>query len=233
MEYPSDFDTPAFPAGGRIAVSRAFGIGILGVFLLIVFTCVMVLWARRSMMVEPLLISTNNTTGTWAVIGRSASRNTEYSVSRTMQEAVAINFTQSWFYISNSATRNEDVWRKCPTDSCTGAEIMSYNRYSCAISCLAADKLYELFTDDVAPIYRRRQIEGGETWDFMPETVMVTPVGRISDAGGMWRVNASVWSNINSVFNIIAFVRIERKAAEYPMTMGYYVADFNAYRTSK
>ncbi|MBD5400742.1 hypothetical protein HDR61_03290 [bacterium] len=230
MEYPSDFDTPAFPAGKQIAVSRAFGIGILGVFLLVVFMCVMVAWARRSMQLEPYLITTGNPGGAWHVIGRSTSRNIQYPIWHTMQEAVAINFTQGWFYISNSPTRNEDVWRKCPADRCTGAEILNHNRYECAISCMSETALYKQFTDDVAPIYRRRQAEGGETWGVMQDTLQITKIGKVSADGGMWRVNASVWSNVNSVFNIIAFVRIGRKPGEYPMTMGYYVTEFNAYR---
>ena len=65
----------------------------------------------------------------------------------------------------------------------------------------------------------------------MTDTIQITPVGgRDMQNGGIWRVQASVWSNINASFDVVAFVRVARAAGKYPMTMGYYVTDFNAYR---
>lgn len=229
-EYPGSFNTPAFPAGRRIAVSRAMGVGILTAFFVIACLCGLLMWGVRSMRLDPFLISTDNITGTWSVIGRSTWRGRAVSVYDTMQEAVAGNFFQSWFYISDSVADNNMVWSACPIEECSGAESMTYGDRKCAISCAASADLYDKFIEDVMEGYHRRS-SAGETWGVMTDTIQITPIGDIDAAkGGVWRVQATVWSNINAAFNVVAFVRIARSVGRYPMTMGYYVSDFNAYR---
>jgi len=237
VEYPGNFDTPAFPAGKRIAVTRTTGIGIMGAGLLIICLCGLISWGAKSMRLDPFLIANDSITGQWTVIGRSLSRNPYYSISRTMQEAVAINFMQSWFHISDVADRNEPVWRECPANECTGAETMTYNQRACAISCTASQKLYEHFTKGVVPEYKARAL-AGETWGVLPGSIQISPVAgvfneKVDGNGTTWRIEASVWSNINAIFNIVAFVRVAQKVDEYPMTMGYYVEDFNSYRINR
>ena len=231
MEYPGNFDTPAFPAGKRIAVSRVVGIGILSVFFLVSCMCGLVLWGARSMRLEPFLISVDDITGVWSVVGRNTTTDKSYPVTQTMQESVAVNFTQNWFSISDDASVNGKVWRQCPVAECTGAESLAYGVRDCAISCMAGDKLFKVFTTDVVPVYKSRAM-AGETWGVMADSIQASHIGETEAGGGIWRIRASVWSNINSVFEIVAFVRVARAVDRYPMTMGYYVEDFNSYRIS-
>lgn len=229
-EYPGNFYTPAFPAGRRIALSRALGIGILSTFFVIICACGLLLWGVHSMRLDPFLISVDNITGTWSVIGRSTSFRHRSSVYDTMQESVVGNFFQNWFYISSSRTANDAVWRQCPADKCTGVETMTYSDRRCALSCGASDKLYNKFIEDVMETYHLRSA-AGETWSVLTETMTITPVGKIDPAsGGVWRVTATVWSNVNAEFDVVAFVRVARSIGRYDMALGYYVSDFNAYR---
>ena len=229
-EYPGNFYTPAFPAGRRIAVSRAMGIGILSAFFVIICLCGLLLWGVRSMRLDPFLISIANVTGTWSVIGRSTWRGRAVPVTETMQEAVAGNFFQNWFYISDFVADNNSVWSSCPPEECSGGESMTYGDRRCAISCAASSELYDRFIEDVMEGYHRRS-SAGETWGVMPDTMQIIPVGDIdAQKGGVWRVQATVWSNINASFDVVAFVRVARSIGRYPLTMGYYVTDFNAYR---
>lgn len=229
-EYPGNFHTQAFPAGRRIAVSRAMGIGILSAFFLVLCVCGLLLWGVRSMRLDPFLISTDNITGVWNVIGRSATYRRTASIYDTMQEAVAGNFFQNWFFISDVADENDAVWRQCPADTCSGAEIMTYGDRRCAISCGSASNLYETFIKDVMPTYHLRGT-AGETWAVIVDTMQITKVGKIdASRGGIWRVTATVWSNINAAFDVVAFVHVARNVGRYPMSLGYYVSDFNAYR---
>lgn len=230
LQYPGNFRTPAFPAGTRIAVSRVMGIGILSAFLVIVCLCGLLLWGARSMRLDPFLISVNNVTGTWTVVGRSASYRQTASTYDMMQESVVGNFFQNWFFISASRDENDAVWRQCSATSCSGAETMTYGDRKCAIYCGASDKLYDRFIEQVMESYHQRSISG-ETWGVMADTMTIAPIGKIDPAtGGVWRVSAVVWSNINAAFDVVAFVRVSRNTARYPMTLGYYVSDFNAYR---
>lgn len=229
-EYPGNFYTQAFPAGRRIAVSRVMGIGILTAFFMIICVCGLLLWGVRSVRLDPFLISTDAITGAWDVIGRSTQRVRRASVYDMAQEAVVGNFFQNWFYISDTVAENNEVWRQCPASECSGAETMAYGGRGCAISCGSSDKLYNRFIEDVMETYHLRS-SAGETWNVMTDTILITPIGQIDAAtGGVWRVTATVWSNINAAFDVVAFVRVARNAGRYPMTLGYYVSDFNAYR---
>ena len=61
------------------------------------------------------------------------------------------------------------------------------------------------------------------------DSVHISPVGSVNDAGGTWRVQMSV-STTDGVIDIMAYVKVARNPRSYAKTMGYYVADFNAYR---
>ena len=228
LNYPSDFETPAFPAGGRIARTRVFGIGIMTAFFLIACVCGLLVWGAHSVRRAPFLISIDAVSGSWTVINRSVARHPHISVTQTVQESVAANFFRNWFFISDIMDVNVDAWRACERENCTGAEIISYGGGRCALSCGAGEDLYTRFTDDVMPVYKLRA-DAGETWNVMVDTVRISDVN-YTDAGGTWIVRGSVWSKISDRFDVIAFVRIGRDVARFPMTLGYYVTDFNAYR---
>ncbi|MBQ3039474.1 MAG: hypothetical protein IJD41_02850, partial [Alphaproteobacteria bacterium] len=67
MKYPDNFDTPTFPAGPRIALSRVMAIAIMVVFALILVAGGMILWASRSQQIHPFLVSVDDVTGAWTV----------------------------------------------------------------------------------------------------------------------------------------------------------------------
>jgi glucan phosphorylase len=49
LKYPDEFETPTFPAGKQVAVTRAVSVAIMSVFLLILFACGLLLWAQKSL----------------------------------------------------------------------------------------------------------------------------------------------------------------------------------------
>lgn len=229
FEYPGNFDTRAFPAGGRIAATRALGILIMMTFLLIGCVCGLLAWAVHSNRVEPFLIMRDSIIGEWYVIGERKAGIQKYSTAHTMQESVAINFTKNWFTIYSDADRNNALWRACNQAECSGGEVFAYGDGACALSCSADPELFDKFMENTMSDYLLRAA-GGETWTILPEFDIVA-VGNVKESGSLWRIKATVVSNIkNMPFDIIAFVRLEKKQGAYPMTTGYYVADFNAYR---
>jgi hypothetical protein len=221
LDYPGNFETPANPAGTRIAVSRFMAICASVMFLVIVFLCGILIWSSRSDKLVPFLISTNNDTGEWAVVGR-ASPDLEYSVERTMQESVIGNFARQWFKISKDDDENDDRWKKCERTACAASG-------ACAIYCASGDELFSRFMFEVLPDYKSR-VSNGEAWELDEKTMVITPAGAISEVGGTWQIQTSVRSNFSGVLEIKAFVKVARNKAYYPQTMGFYVADFNAYR---
>ena len=230
MDYPGNFDTPAFPAGKRIATSRLMGTVALVLFFLIACATAGLLWAANSMRTTPFLITIDRVSGTWRVVDTNAHRADEYNMLDAVQESVVSNFAASWFSISSDTAENNDIWRKCEPDSCTGAETLGYTGRACAIACGGADKVFGKFSDSVMPNYVMRSA-GGEVWTPQTDTLKVTKMSTASKTqGGTWRVHGYVHSNINGDFGVIAFVRVERDTTKYPMSLGYYVSDFNAYR---
>ena len=228
MEYPGNFETPAFPAGRRIAISRLFAIWILIAMLLIIFLSGILLWSSRSDRLVPFLISTNNDTGEWTIVGRT-SRALEYTRTHTFQESVVGNFAWNWFNISGDAAENEIAWQKCERSVCSTGDSTGHGVRACALFCASGDEIYSRFMYDVLPDYRRRA-DNGEFWVFDEKSMLISPVGRITDSGGTWQIIANVYSSVIGTMEIKAFVKIARNKAAYPQAMGFYVADFNAYR---
>ena len=50
---------------------------------------------------------------------------------------------------------------------------------------------------------------------------------------GRWQVYVDVFSNINGLFKVLAFVEVGRDLQSHPATMGYYIKDFNSYRITQ
>lgn len=232
MNYPDGYDTPAFPAGARIAVSRVMAIGASVAFLLIVFVAGMILWTSKSIKNDPFLISINQLTGDWASVGHSHGE-LRFSATRTLQESVVANFVQNWFAISADETENARLWKTCErTTDCTTDANLSYGDKTCAMFCATSEDVFNKFVYYVIPDYQAR-VMGGERWSVDMSSLQIIPQGKISDGGGAWQVIATVKSNLVGSFKVIAFAKVARQNANYPRTMGYYIADFNAYRTSK
>lgn len=230
MNYPGDFNTSAFPAGKSIAVSRFMSIGTLVAFFCIVCLCGALIWVSRSRTIDPFLISVNWLTGQWSLIGHDkdkVSESTEFEAQ--VQESVVGNFAQNWFFISDNADYNALLWATCNRQECGGAENIVHGRGNSAICCGAGEKLYGHFISDVMPDYALRG-QLGERWILDFDSMIISPVAAVTAAGGTWRITANVNSNVSGVFKILAFVKVVRNTDYYPMTLGYYVADFNAYR---
>ena len=99
MRYPDEFNTPTFPAGPRIAVARVVSIAILVVFALIIALGGGIYWASKSRHIHPFLVTVDEITGTWQVVGHDHGART-ISTNRAMQESVIANFIKNWYAIS-------------------------------------------------------------------------------------------------------------------------------------
>ena len=228
MDYPDNFETPAFPAGKRIAVSRLMAIWTLIASLLVVFLCGILLWSARSSRLVPFLISANNDSGGWSVLGKS-SNVLEYSPHQTIQESIVVKFIQDWFKISFNNDENTAAWHMCNRTDCSGTNLVINDFPSCVIYCAVGDAVYSHFSGYILPDYVARA-EHGEVWQVDKESIVVTPVGKISDMTGSWEARANIYSNVNGGFTVRAFVKIARNQNHYLQNMGFYIADFNAYR---
>lgn len=228
MDYPGNFETPAFPAGKRIAISRVMSIWTLVAFFIIVCLCGILLWSSRSERLSPFMISANNDTGEWKIVGQSGSE-LNYSVERTMQESVVGNFIKDWFKISSTPIANEVAWKQCDRATCSSGEGLMFGTRQCAIYCNVSDDVFSRFMYEVLPGYKTRA-DNGQVWRVFDEDVNISPAGRISEQGGTWRIYATITPETDQVFKIVAFVKVARNNNFYPKTMGFYIADFNSYR---
>lgn len=230
MEYPAGFDTPTFPAGSRVAATRVVAIAIMTVFFLIVCACGLLLWAQRAATIHPFLVSIDNVTGQWMVVGHNHGRVREITTSQSLQESVIGKFIQYWFWISASDNVNAALWRSCDRDiQCNPENKTGIDTEECAIFCMAGEDIYSRFITSVVPDYQSRVVNG-ETWLLDMASIKTTPIGTIQDAGGMWQVRATVYSNKSGPIDILAYVRVSQNATLFPQTMGYYISDFNAYK---
>lgn len=174
------------------------------------------------------MISADNNTGTWKIVGQQGDA-LVYSPARTMGESVVVRFVIDWFNISDNTDDNERAWQRCERSDCATTDSLSPDTRTCAIYCATGDDMYTGFSYGIVPGYRERETNG-ETWSVIEDSIILTPSGRISDNGGTWRVNATVDSNIDGEFKIVAYVKVAKNTNYYPLNMGFYIADFNAYR---
>ncbi len=227
MEYPDNFDTPAFPAGKRIAVSRLFAILTSGLFVAILGVCGLLMWTTRSATVDPFIISVDKITGAWSVVGHSHGR-IEYSASRTMQESVIANFARDWFTVGTDSENNA-LWQTCDRERvCMSDNAPAHTDGVCALYCAAGDDVFNRFLYNVVPAWAEIAANGGRV-SLNMAYLQITPIGAITDVGGTWQISATV-STPDGDMQIIAFAKVARLESRYPRTLGYYIADFNTYR---
>ncbi len=227
MDYPNGFETPAFPAGKRIAVSRALSVWIGISFFLIVCLCGLLIWVQRSVRVHPFLVSINDLTGQWEIVGHSHTRIKSISAIRTLQESVIGKFLENWYRISDDRDENLAVWQSCDrATQCTG-----YGTAFCALYCVAGAAVYDGFIQHIVPDYQTR-IANGEQWALNMSSLNIVPVGTFNATGGMWQVSARLESSVSGDINIVGYARVARDVSSYPQTMGYYVVDYNAYKVN-
>lgn len=230
MQYPDNFETPAFPAGSRIASSRAAAIGISLVFMMTLFVCAMLVWASASSRVQPFLVATNENPNEWRLVGHNGWRR-PIAATRVLQESLIVKFIERRFYISADAKENEYFWTPCDLSTDCATEGQTSNGSGCALFCAGGAEVFDIFLTDIVPDYRRRAAMG-ERWAVARETVRLFPVGTVGDAGGTWRARFTVQSNMDAPMEVIAYIKVARNINVYPRTMGFYIAAFNAYRTN-
>lgn len=233
MDYPDGFEVPTFPAGKRIMFTRVTGIVTMVVFLLVLVMCGVVMWAQRSARIHPFLVSVNQITGRWEVIGHQHEEVREMSSTRALQESVIGNFVRNWFLVTENTDLNNVMWASCDrVTQCNPKNKTGIDTNQCAVYCIVNDELYDKFIKDIVPEYRQR-IQSGKTLVCDMASLNINPIGAISDGGGMWLVQITLREGKNSRINIMGYAKIARNMDAYPKTLGYYVADFNAYNVEK
>lgn len=214
------------------------GIGVLVVCLVIIFMCGMILWAATARKIEPYIITVNPITGNWEIVEPVSSQN-KLSVNELAQMSTVNKFVQDWFYISPDTSSNDARWTPCTDAECSDSNNVLYGGKECVLYCLSGENLFKNFSDNIVPDYRERATTG-QYWFIKPETIRITPAGEISAQGGIWRVDATVMSNVGD-FQILAYANVEQRSPSnnatdgaYPMnfvqTQGFQVTNFNSYR---
>jgi len=214
------------------------GIGVLVVCLLIIFTCGMILWATTARTVDPCIITVDSITGRWEIVEPVSSQN-KLSINEVAQMSTVNKFVQDWFYISPDMESNDARWMPCTSAECNDSNNVLYGGKECVLYCMSGERLFKNFSDNIVPGYRERATHG-QYWFIKPETIRISPAGEISATRGIWRVDATVMSNVGD-FQILGYANVEQRAqtdnatdGTYPMnyvqTMGFQVTNFNSYR---
>ncbi|MDR1206855.1 MAG: hypothetical protein LBK26_00340 [Rickettsiales bacterium] len=223
MDYPNNYDLPVFPTAGKIAFSRALAIWSLVAFFVMAALAGLLLWTVHSARINPFLISIDSETGEWNVIGeKTTAPKTPDSAG---QESLVAAFAKKWLSVSPDPNENEANWCACDRAAC---ETNDAGR--CDICCKAADGLYQKFKFGVLPQLTVRA-NAGETRHVLENSVQIFPVSGISETGGVWRISFKVESNAHEIISVTAFARVAKGPPGGPLTLGYYIADFNAYVT--
>lgn len=203
-------------------------IGAMVAFFITVFLCGLLVWSANSRKLEPFMISIDNHTGVWSLVGHG-DWVIDYSVAQTMQESVVGQYVKTWLTISENTDENIAAWGKCSREECVSGDGLLYGGRRCALYCQSGNDIYNRFIYNVMNDYTARAA-AGDSWTVDTSRLEIMPAGPITDAGGTWHVHATVQSKINDDFEVEIFVKVARNMENFPATMGYYVADFNAYR---
>ena len=230
MDYPGGFETPTFPAGRHIASTRLVAVVTMVVFFLIILTCGFLVWAQRSVRVHPFLVSVNQLTGAWTVVGHHHGDMPEITTSQSLQESVLAKFVQHWFWISSSESVNTAMWQSCDRSTqCNPSDKTGIDTESCSVYCITSENVYSDFIENVVPGYQTR-VSNGETWLVDGASLMFSSLGPVSANGGSWLVRAVVYSSTTGPIDVMGYATVSRDLQSYPQTLGYYVSQFNAYK---
>ena len=230
MKYPDEFETPTFQAGKQIAVTRAVSVAIMSVFLLILFACGLLLWAQKSVHVHPFLVSVNEITGQWEVVGHQHTDIKEMSTVRTLQESVIGKFLEYRFFVTEDENFNANIWQTCDRKiDCNPATKVGMDGEAYVLYCLSSDDVHDDFIKNVVPQYQL-MVQSGEMWNLDTKSIQMTPISEITPTGAIWQVRATVNSSLFGPIKILAYANVSQNLELYPKTLGYYVAEFNAYK---
>ncbi len=228
LKYPDDFNTPAFPAGKFVAVSRFMGTAVSCIFLLIVCVCGIIFWVKRTQNVSPFLIALNPNGERWTVVAHD-NHSREIPAYYVLQESMLNRFVRYWFTISSDANLNRARWTKCTPDAPECIDDSNTDSDACAIYCMADEPVWTDFEKIVLPAFTE-MTKTGDVWNV--QSVSIKPVDSIKSVtqnGGFWKINVVVQTYAGpAVFS--GFAQTGYNKNVYPKTMGYYVAEFNMYR---
>ena len=229
MKYPDDFNTPAFPAGRFVAVSRFMGTAVMIIFLAIVCICGIMLWVKKTQNVSPFLIYMNPNGERWTMVAHN-NHETEIPAYYVLQESLLNKFTRDWFTIYDTDSANTANWAKCDRSSPECREASGDVIDTCAIYCATNESVYDEFEHVVLPVYSSLESDEGDVWTVT--NINIKPVDSmksITENGGFWRLNTSVQTKTGTVY-FTGYARIERDQKEHPKTMGYFISEFYTYR---
>lgn len=229
MKYPDDFNTPAFPEGKFVAVSRFMGTAVSCIFFLIVCLCGIILWVKRTQDVSPFLVSINPNGERWTVVAND-NHKTEIPAYYVLQESMLNRFVRDWFTVSADANLNAARWKKCEHESeeCTGNIRSDGN--TCAIYCMSDTNVWDSFENVVKPVFNELSTRDGDVWTVKSVSVKpVDSVASVTQGGGFWKLEVVVQTNNGDIL-FTGFARTNYDEQTYPKTMGYYVSDFNTFR---
>lgn len=230
MKYPDEFETPTFPAGKQIAVTRVMSVAVMSVFLLILFACGLLLWAQKSVHVHPFLVSINQITGQWQIVGHQHTDVKEMTTVQTLQESVIGKFLEYHFFVTEDENFNANIWQTCDRKTdCNPSTKTGLGSETCVLYCLSSDEEHTQFVTNTIPLYQT-MVVNGERWALDIKSVEMTPVSEIAATGGIWQIRATIDSNLFGEIKILAYANVSQNMELYPQTLGYYVAEFNAYK---
>jgi len=233
LDYPNNFNVPAFPAGKTIALTRSVSVWIAVVFLLIVSACVFLLLSVHLRKNFPFLISVNPITEDWNVIAYPGEKEKPIPQYHYIQEKLVHDFVKDWFTISESKTTNEQIWADCSKEECEAPEQFNPHNKHCAISCKSDTLVFADFAKNVLPNYQARVAQASEKWSISSKGGILLNPHDVSESGSKWQVYAVVNSSVMGNFDVLIFVDVERKVDLYPATFGYYINQFSAYRITQ
>lgn len=231
MDYPNDFDVPAFSAGKVVAFSRGVAVWTLIIFFLIVVACGFLLYSKHLKRNFPFLISIDPITEEWNVVAYPGEKQKSVPQYQYIQEKLVNDFVKDWFTISAVQEINKDVWQECSVEECNSPELFNPNNKVCALSCKSSQIVFDTFTQKVLPDYKARIAQANETWKTNG-MLIITPVF-VSEHQGKWQVYTKIDSSVSGVFNVFIFVDVERDTDSYHSTFGYYINKFNSYRIAR
>jgi len=227
MDYPNNFDLPVFPVARKIAFSRTMAVWTLVTFFVLAALAGFMVWSAQTTRISPFLITINPDTGDWATISEEGSVTDTDDIitpSQMMQGSVVAKFAQRWFSVSAAAPANEANWCACDAASCS----VDKNARGCAICCASDSGLYQRFVNNIMPELQTRFTDG-ETISVIADSIQVYPESPASSDGGIFRATFDMISSVSGRISVWAFARVARNPELYPQTLGYYIADFNAY----
>ena len=229
MKYPDDFNTPAFPAGRFVAVSRFMGTAVMCVFFLIICVCGIILWVKQTQNISPFLISINPNGERWTVVAHD-NHKTTIPAYYVLQESLLNKFVRNWFSVSNNPDENNARWAKCNRDSPACTQDIGNDDITCAIYCPSDDAVWDTFEHVVLPTLTQIATVDGDVWAVKSLSMKpVDSVESITANGGFWKLNIAVQTNTDTLY-FTGFARVGYDIQSYPKTMGYYVAEFYTYR---